>query len=132
MYKLLQNQALRDNHNEINRLGWDEAIRTIPGVDTYMRVTSHGSRKFFSDDIQQYSHVADIDASTLEDAFHFHNMQNEAQITRYAPQHSLSVGDILVNDLGALWLCENTGWTQLADSNEYVHATRANVTGVVK
>ena len=132
MYKLLQNQALRDNHNEINRLGWDEAIRTMPGVDTHMRVTSHGSRKFFSDDIQQYSHVADIDASTLDDAFHIHNMQNEEQITRYAPQHSLSVGDILVNELGALWLCENIGWTQLADSNEYVHATRANLTGVVK
>ena len=132
MYKLLQNQALRDNHSEINRLGWDEAIRTIPGVDTHMRVTSHGSRKFFSDDIQQYSHVADIDASTLDDAFHIHNMQNEEQITRYAPQHSLSVGDILVNELGALWLCENIGWTQLADSNEYVHATRANLTGVVK
>ena len=130
MYKLLQNQALINNHNEINRLGWDEAIRTIPGVDTHMRVTSHGARKFFTDDVQHYAHVADIDASTLDDAFHIHNMENEAKITRYAQQHSLSVGDILVNELGALWLCEDMGWSQLADSNEYIHATRANVRGV--
>jgi len=113
MYKLLQNQALRNNHNEINQLGWDEAIRTIPGVDTHMRVTAHGARKFFTDDVQHYAHVADIDADTLDDAFYFHNQGSESEITRYAPQHSLSIGDILVNDYGDLWLCEHDGWSQV-------------------
>jgi hypothetical protein len=43
-----------------------------------------------------YSHVADLATADLDHAFEIGNVGPESKITRHAPMHSISVGDVLV------------------------------------
>ena len=115
MYKLLQNQALTLNHNEINRLGWEAICEQNPAVKAALDCSHFGTERFTLDMLPHYTHVADIDANELEDAFFIHNNPHgdpilEEQITRYATQHSLSVGDILEAEDGGLYMCDPMGF----------------------
>jgi hypothetical protein len=47
-----------------------------------------------------YEVVADIEADSLSDVFEIGNIGPENQITRKAPMHSLSVGDIILCESG--------------------------------
>lgn len=126
MYKLLQNQAVSKFHNEINDLGWEEAAATYPALDAYLKartgadLTSSQTKAFSITFLPHYTHVADIDANTLEDAFHIHNNPMgdedlEAQITRYTTQHSMSVGDLLVDESGRIYICDTFGFTYVGE-----------------
>ena len=48
--------------------------------------------------IDKYEHVADLDVADLNEAVRVGNMGPESKYTRYKPMHSISVGDILVDD----------------------------------
>ena len=48
--------------------------------------------------IDKYEHVADLDVQDLNEAFQVGNIGPESKYTRYKPMHSVSVGDILVED----------------------------------
>tara|TARA_B100000959_G_C14817373_1_gene556373 strand:+ start:306 stop:608 length:303 start_codon:yes stop_codon:yes gene_type:complete len=48
--------------------------------------------------IDKYEHVADLDVADLNEAFQVGNIGPESKYTRYKPMHSVSVGDILVED----------------------------------
>ena len=114
MYKLLQNQAVSKLHEEINDLGWEAAADKYPAVNAYLKA-SRGAARFSEDMIVFYTHVADIDANTTEDAFYIHNNPHgdeilEAQITRYTNQHSMSVGDLLVAEDGGIYICDIFGF----------------------
>ena len=120
MYKLLQNQALRDFHNEINDLGWDKACEQIPAVKAAMDVNFRGSELFTQDLVKYYTHVADLDVSDMDEAFHVHNIQDESKITRYGTQHSMSVGDLLVAEDGGMHIVEGYGFGYVGkDTKEY-------------
>ena len=43
-----------------------------------------------------YEHVCDIEADTLDHVFEVGNVGPEERITRHAPMHSISVGDVIV------------------------------------
>ena len=43
-----------------------------------------------------YEHVCDIEADTLDHVFEIGNVGPEERITRHAPMHSISVGDVIV------------------------------------
>lgn len=124
MYKLLQNQALSTYRNEINDLGWGEAAEQYPAVKAHLDA-SLGADKFSITFLPHYTHVADIDANTLEDAFYMHNNPMgdeilEQQITRYTNQHSMSVGDILVDEWGSMFICDTFGFSYIGlDKKEY-------------
>jgi hypothetical protein len=47
-----------------------------------------------------YEVVADIEADSLSDVFEIGNIGPENKITRKAPMHSLSVGDIIICESG--------------------------------
>ena len=130
MYKLLQNQAVMNFHNEINELGWEEAGKRFPAVKAAQDVQFRGSERFTQDMIVHYTHVADIDASNTEDAFYMHNNPMgdeilEQQITRYGPQHSMSVGDILVSEEGHLYMVESMGFAYVGDAIGYTTAAKS-------
>ena len=121
MYKLLQNPTLRLCRLDINKVGLEKAIRIIPGVGTHMRCSQYGASKFEADDIKCYVHVADIEATELDEAFGIHNGHLEEKITRYAPrQHSLSIGDILLEENGTLHMCDPEGWTEIGNSRDFI------------
>ena len=114
MLKLLQNQALNTYHNEINDLGWDAAMKQFPAVEAHMAVTLY-DENFTMDMMQFYTHVADINTNDLEEAFHIHNVQIENKIIRYGRQHSMSVGDVLVDEAGKVFLCASIGFNQVGE-----------------
>lgn len=129
MYKLLQNQAVSNLHNEINRLGWGAAAEQYPEVKAHLDA-SLGADKFSNTFLPYYTHVADIDANTLEDAFFIHNNPEgdeilEEQITRYGRQHSMSVGDILVAEDGGLYMCDIFGFQYVGKGTGYTVAARS-------
>ena len=135
MYKLLQNQAVSNFRNEINDLGWEEAAEKYPAVDAYLKartgadLTSSQIDEFSITFLPHYTHVADIDANTLEDAFHMHNnpMGRETYysggyITRYTTQHSMSVGDLLVDEAGRIYICDTFGFTYVGEDTSISNA----------
>ena len=52
--------------------------------------------------INDYEHVATLDVDNLNDAFEVGNIGPEEKYTRFKPMHSVSVGDILVDDQGTV------------------------------
>ena len=122
MYKLLQNQALRTYHNEINDLGWAAAAEKYPSIEAHLNATM-GADKFSTSWLPYYTHVADIDANELEDAFYIHNNPHgdeilEQQITRYGTQHSMSVGDLLVDEKGNIYIVDRIGFEYVGQDHE--------------
>jgi hypothetical protein len=60
-----------------------------------------------------YKHVADIEAGGLEDVFRIGNIGPEESITRYAPMHSISVGDVVENSGGQRFVVANFGFEEI-------------------
>ena len=82
----------------------------------------------FNPDHQQlFTHVANVFAYDLDDAFRIMNRwsdEDESKVDRLTRLHSLSVGDVLVDEAtGKAWLCAPVGWTRIeweADDIDYV------------
>ncbi len=76
---------------------------------------TYGLGKFGFDpikNIDKYEHVADLDVADLNEAFQVGNIGPESKYTRYKPMHSVSVGDILVED-NKVSIVANTGFDVL-------------------
>ena len=95
MMVLLQNNSKRTHSNDINALGWGQACAKFPAIAAAMDTSFDGSEKFDSKTFQFWSKVAEIETTDLDDAFHIHNCGIEEKITRFAAQHSMSIGDII-------------------------------------
>ena len=63
--------------------------------------------------IKHYEHVADLDASDLNEAFQIGNIGPEEAYTRYKPMHSVSVGDILVTEDNSVHIVASFGFDKL-------------------
>jgi len=75
---------------------------------------SYGMGKFDPvANIKHYEHVANLDASDLNEAFQIGNIGPEEAYTRFKPMHSVSVGDILVDDEGTVSIVAGTGFDKL-------------------
>ena len=65
---------------------------------------------------KHYQHVADIVAEDLDEVFAAGNSSHyELSITRYAPMHSISVGDIIVDEAGNQFGVAGFGFIELKD-----------------
>ena len=117
MYKLFQISVPSEQYDEVNKLGWSEAMVKYPKIEASQALRNSGSEAYVTEYDALFTHVADLDADNLEEAFRLHNFQEEDKITRYAKQHSLSVGDICVGEYGDVHICDNFGWTQMMSSN---------------
>jgi len=75
---------------------------------------SYGMGKFDPvANIHSYEHVANLDASDLNEAYQIGNIGPEEAYTRFKPMHSVSVGDILVDDEGTVSIVAGTGFDKL-------------------
>ena len=63
--------------------------------------------------IEHYEHVADLDASDLNEAFQIGNIGPEEAYTRFKPMHSVSVGDILVTEDNTVHIVASFGFDKL-------------------
>ena len=68
-----------------------------------------------------YDHVSDIEAADLDDAFRVGNVGPEEAITRHAPMHSISVGDVIEDtdtDFRMHWVVLPTGFAPISFNRE--------------
>lgn len=118
IFKLLQVNVPREEMEIVNQVGWTEAFTLNPRIEAQQVTRMSGAEAWSPTFTQYYEHVSDIEANDLDHAFLLHNNpagnpEFEAKITRHAKQHSMSVGDILVDEYGCYHMCDPAGWTQL-------------------
>lgn len=64
-----------------------------------------------------YRHVSNITANSLEGAFEVGNIGPEANIERFAPMHSLSVGDVVLDQDGMFHMVASFGFDAVDELN---------------
>jgi hypothetical protein len=75
-----------------------------------------------------YKFVAWINASDLDGVFRASNMGHEDQVVRFAKMHSLSVGDIIQDDQGSIWICSSFGFEEANSLDGYIRKSFAEST----
>jgi len=89
-FKIYQINLSDDEYNEVNR-GNEDLPKFVASRNAMF------GDEYKADNWKFYEHVSDIEADDLNGVFHIGNMGPEERITRHAPMHSLSVGDIIVD-----------------------------------
>ena len=117
-FRLFQIAVPRSEYDAVNEMGWTEAMAKFPRVEAQQAVRIGGAKAYVSEYSQYYVNVSDIEANDLENAFFVHNnpFGNEAleeQITRYAEQYSMSVGDILIDEDGKSFIVDGFGFKEI-------------------
>ena len=70
--------------------------------------------------INKYVHVADLAVNTLSEAYEVGNIGPEDKYTRYKTMHSVSVGDILVDEDNTPFVVAPFGFEELDHDKELV------------
>lgn len=65
--------------------------------------------------LSAYDIVCEIEAADLDEVFEIGNIGPEEKITRIAPMHSVSVGDVIRTDRGRCFVVSNFGFTRLGE-----------------
>jgi hypothetical protein len=60
-----------------------------------------------------YKEVAEVEANDFEDVFQIGNIGPEERITRKAPMHSVSVGDVILCEDGACKFVDKIGFGEV-------------------
>ena len=67
-----------------------------------------------------YDIVCEIEAADLDEVFKIGNIGPEEKITRIAPMHSVSVGDVIRDDRGRCFVVSSIGFTRLGENEKEV------------
>ena len=70
--------------------------------------------------INKYVHVADLAVNTLSEAYEVGNIGPEDKYTRYKSMHSVSVGDILVDENNTPFVVARMGFEELDHDKELI------------
>ena len=111
MFKLFQVHLSQDEVKQVNATGHD----SVPKQKARLQAMIHGDP---SEAIAGgfFEHVANINADSLEDAFHVGNMGPEEKIERMpTPMHSMSVGDVVEDPEGKQWVVANVGFDAIKE-----------------
>lgn len=65
-----------------------------------------------------FEHVANIRANDLEGVFVVGNMGPEENIERFSQMHSVSVGDVILDEDGKMWLTASVGFQEVRKLEE--------------
>ncbi len=105
-FKVFQFQLNDEDHDLIDKEGWDAS----PKLKAYMSVRFS---KWAPVAHKYYDLVAEIEATDLKQVFDIGNIGPERAITRLAPMHSVSVGDIIMDEQGDTHLVASMGFTKI-------------------
>lgn len=124
-YKLFQIKLERSDYDLINELGREAAYKAYPKFEASEMMMLAGPEAFVPEWAEYYTQVSDIaivggetNMERLEQAFYTHNnprgsQELEDRITRYAPQHSMSIGDIVVTEEGRVFMVDRAGFLEM-------------------
>lgn len=107
MIKLFQISLTREDCRRVN------AGESLPKYTAHLNASCFGEfpgREF-------YAHVADLAVNELEHGFQVGNIGPEESITRHAPMHSVSVGDVLVLEDERAFIVKACGFEPVANWN---------------
>lgn len=85
---------------------------TMP--EEYFRMTFDG-KVTNVDFLAHYSAVAKIDAATLDQVFEIGNIGPESLIERLDRMHSVSVGDVIVDEAGTKFVVASFGFDEIVE-----------------
>ena len=88
-------------------------------VEVYRNVTFGCSVESVMAAKPLYSKVCTIEANDLEEVFTIGNIGPEYRIERIAPMHSVSVGDVIVDEQGYASVCMPMGYKQFGKQGEF-------------
>jgi len=106
-YKLYQIQLTNDEVKRAN------AGEYIPRVAAWRNLLMGDEYK--PEYREFYEHVATIEAENLDEVFEFGNIGPESKIERHSSMHSVSVGDIIVDENGAAFMVLGIGFGELSE-----------------
>ena len=80
--------------------------------ETFANITFRPSAELIANARKHYQKVAVIDAVSFDDVFAISNLgEEEHLITRLAPMHSVSVGDVIIDEAGNSVYVDTFGFT---------------------
>lgn len=104
---------LADISDLINAEGWDCHVKAVAHIQASIYDNpAIGVMHFDS----CYTKVAEVVADDLNHVFEVGNIGPEDRITRLAPMHSFSVGDIIEDAEGNRWMIANVGFIPLTEA----------------
>lgn len=116
VYKIYQINLTDDEIDTINAAGSHHAVpKNVLRLDINMsfgKPVGHLVKEAFEKGY--YEHVSNITADSLEGVFHVGNMGPEENIERFAPMHSLSVGDVVEDADGIRHMVASFGFDKVA------------------
>ena len=120
---VLQIVLTSEESDLVNRHGWDGAQAISPRVRAYLNATFWGSSKWEPEFLSAYTVTGCILTNDPEEAFQAGNGYGEVRVIRNSRgRHSVSVGDILADADGRLWMVEPEGFKLvLARSRQWLH-----------
>jgi hypothetical protein len=82
-----------------------------------LKIRAYGARSFVKSeavDLQFYDLVAEVDTNDMEEAFELMNLwEHPERVTKIGSPNSMSVGDVLENEAGELFLCASFGFERI-------------------
>ena len=116
-YLIHQFHLSNEASDHLNKVGWGGDFGDFPEIAIHRDVKFSGSENFepwMEDHFTSVARVTGVD--TLEDVFHTGNGYGPegSCIQKFTRMHSVSVGDIIVNEkCGTAWMCESEGWSNI-------------------
>ena len=116
-YLIHQFHLSNEASDHLNKVGWGGDFGDFPEIAIQRDVKFSGSENYEPWMEEHFSSVARVTGvDTLEDVFHVGNGYGPegSCIQKFTRMHSVSVGDIIVNEkCGTAWMCERTGWSNI-------------------
>lgn len=134
-YLIHQFHLSNEASDHLNKVGWDGDFGDFPEIKIQRDVKFGGSENFepwMEDHFTLVARVTGVDKhsisgrglnySTLERVFDVGNGYGPegSCIQKFTRMHSVSVGDIIVNEkCGTAWMCESEGWSNIDFGREF-------------
>jgi len=116
-YLIHQFHLSNEASDHLNKVGWGGDFGDFPEIAIQRDVKFSGSENYEPWMEEHFSSVARVTGvDTLEDVFHVGNGYGPegSCIQKFTRMHSVSVGDIIVNEkCGTAWMCDSEGWSNI-------------------
>jgi hypothetical protein len=91
----------------------DEDYEIAEFKNRYLNTMMSPTPEAIQEAVAMYEMVAEIDANDLEQVFEIGNVGPEKNIKRLKPMHSVSVGDVILNNVGKAFYVDNYGFGEV-------------------
>jgi hypothetical protein len=91
----------------------DEDYEIAEYKNRYLNTMMNPTPEAIREAVAMYEMVAEIDANDLEQVFEIGNVGPEKNIKRLKPMHSVSVGDVILNNVGKAFYVDNYGFGEV-------------------